>query len=192
MTFLNLSNSVKSIVFVSCVLLLLSCAAKQDIQYASLSEFDNDTTIIAPSAKVKLLAFSGSMDKNDMAIYYSQIICVNEVNGDTITVLCPVLETPSERAPDGAWVLPANFNPDKGVREATYARVDSTTELALNVMAKVETMPPTDKDTTTDLKSFLAEAASKPSLVAVNKTLPIFSRKHKTVIGVLKFASDIQ
>lgn len=164
---------------------------KQDFDYKPLSEFKNDTSIIRPDTKVRVLAFSGSMDNNKDAIYYSQILVVNESNNDTLSILCPALEIPSvDGSENGVLILPTQYDPAKKVTEAVYERADSSLILMLSLLSTVEMSKGLDSSTT-DLAEYTNGKYSKKELVAINKTLNIFQTQYKTVIGILRFSVNV-
>ena len=171
---------------------LYSCKTreKQTFEYLPLDTFKNDTSLIAPGTKVNILAFSGSIDNNNDAIYYSQILVVNETTNDTLSILCPSLRIPHpEGDSNGIFILPTEYDPNKNIREALYKRVDSSTISLLRIISDIENS--SMKETTEDLNNVIERTASKKELVAVNKTIPIFSRNYKTVIGILSFDSNV-
>src|SRR5215203_4027959 len=113
--------------------ILSSCSLRQnqEFEYKPLASFQNDTSAIQPNSDVRILAFSGSIDKNLDAVYYSQILVVNVNNKDTLSILCPTLKIPSANESSTYEMLsPTQFDPNKKVNEAIYERLDSSTQLA--------------------------------------------------------------
>lgn len=174
-----------SLTFSSCV-----TNDRQKIEYLPISEFRNDTSIIQPGTRVKLLAFSGSKDNDKETIYYSQIIVINISTGDTLSILCPALKSPSvDGTADQMIVMPNEFDPGKGILEANYQRFDSTTIMSLQILTQVkgETSPQGG-----NFDKYLGGNIVMNQLVAINRTIPIFSKKYRTAIGTLSFDTNIQ
>ncbi len=192
MTNLNIKFTLIVGAFIFAILSSCSSGQNQEFEYRPLASFQNDTSAIQPNSKVRILGFSGSIDKNLDAIYYSQILVVNLSNEDTLSILCPTFKIPStDNSVDYELMSPTQFDPNKKINEASYERIDSSTQIALQVIDEAMYKPVDESDfgktIVTDFKDL-----SKKELVAVNKTIPLFARQYKTVIGVLRFSVDVR
>ena len=189
----NFNKKYTLIISVCFFTILSSCSSKtnQKFEYRPLASFQNDTSAIQPNTEVRLIAFSGSIDKNLDAVYYSQILVVNLSNKDTLAILCPTLKIPSTNSLLTDELLsPNQFDPNKNVREAIYERIDSSTQLALQIMDEAMNKPMGNNEIGKNVE--VKFNLSKKELVAINKTIPLFARQYKTVIGVLKFSIDVR
>lgn len=183
---IDLTFFIKIIFLVS----IYSCSTNQKFDYKPLNSFKNDTSLIQQNEEVKILAFSGSIDKNLDAIYYSQVLVTKNNSGDTFAILCPTLKVPApNNSGEFDMISPTKFDPEKRIYNASYERLDSFTQIALQVAdeamnKKLDNIPlgkPVD----------INFNMPKKELVAINKTLPIFKKEYKTVIGILKFFKDV-
>jgi hypothetical protein len=171
------------------ILGLFSCNSKEnhDYEYLSLNSYSNDTSSIATGKQVKLLAFSGGKDNDKDNIYYQQIIVTTENPLDTFTIICPLFKIPNPDATTGRlYITPLEFNPEKKVLNAVYERKSDSLNLLLQYLGDVSE----SENQSTNVTNFMNSSVVKNELVAVNKTLPVFQNKYKTVVGILKFDTD--
>lgn len=170
-------------------LLLFSCSSgsKHAYEYKSLSEFENDTSIISNGTPVEIFAMSGSGRKaDDDAVFYHQILVTLE-NGDTLRILSPLFKLPAEDEIQHRTYFPPNeYNYDKKILNARYERKSDTLNMHLMALDGFSLSLPEG----TDFTDFLKNVPLRKELVAVNKTLPIFEQEFKTVVGILAFDID--
>ena len=170
-------------------LVLAGCGSKNErqvIEYKPLEDLNYTIDSITAGTPLKLIAYSGGTPNTKDDIYYFQFIGVDEKNSDTIRILSTLISYPDEASVAGkTYTLTSQYNPGKRISDAVFYPQDSMQNMLINVSASQ--IPESIAEDLKKIDDPGIKSLTKKQWVAINKSIDIFERNYKTVIGVLHF-----
>ena len=162
----------------------LNNRAFQTYEYMPLEQYEYKQAGIQPGTEVELLAFSGGKEGDENSVYYYQFIVLDKANGDTLRILTPLISVEEPDLPNKTYTTPLLYDPEKGITNAFYERMDSTQNLLLQVEKFTKSGGSLDS---VDINSMM-KMVDKKQFVVINKSMPEFENpNYRTAIGVLNF-----
>ena len=170
-------------------LVLAGCNSKSDrqvIEFKPLEDLNYTMDSIPAGTPLKLIAYSGGVPNTEDEVYYFQFIGVDERNSDTMRILSTLISFTDAASVSGKTYTPTSqYNPDKRISDAVFYPQDSIKNLLINL-----SVPGIPESVVQELKKIDETGSknlSKKQYVAINKSIDIFEKNYKTVIGVLHF-----
>ena len=155
------------------------------VDYQPLEDYQYTPASVTPGSEIELLAFSGGKRSDENNLYYYQFVGIDKSKGDTIKILLPVISIDEDAGVETkTYTTPLQFNPDKGITTAYFEQLPSDT--ALNLINGTEANPG-GEISTEKIQDMLDGKSHQKAYVVLNKSIDLFQRNYKAVIGVLNF-----
>ena len=155
------------------------------VDYQPLEDYEYTPATITPGSAIELLAFSGGKRSDENNLYYYQFVGIDKSKGDTIKILLPVISVDeAEGIETKTYTTPLQFNSDKGITTAYFEQLPSDT--ALNLINGTEANSG-GEISTEKIQAMLDGKSHQKPYVVLNKSIDLFQRDYKAVIGVLNF-----
>lgn len=161
-----------------------SSIPRQDFNYVLMKDYTYTAVNISAGTEISLLAYSGSGHKDKKGRYYYQFLGINHETMDTVRILASMISTQAPGEDHKTYTVVSQYDPYKRITTAYFYPPDSTQAL----MEKLsDSLTGKDEINTEDANTAVKDSSPVDEYVIVNKSMPVFSRKYKTAIGLLHF-----